>query len=100
MPGMSIYGGSKTPGNYLVKVLAREIGHRGITVNAIVPFAVEGTGMFEVDQPSRQMLIDMNPFKRMAQPKDVANVAEFFASDLSSFVSGHLLVVTGAAQIA
>jgi len=42
----------------------------------------------------------MNPFHRLATPNDVANVAEFFAIDLSSFASGHVLVVTGAAQIA
>lgn len=100
MPGMAIYGGSKTPGNYLVKVLSRELGHRGVTVNVIAPYAVEATGMFSVEQPSYQGLIDINPFHRLATPNDVANVAEFFAGDLSSFVSGHVLVVTGAAQIA
>lgn len=98
MPGMAIYGGSKTPGNYLVRVLAKEIGHRGVTVNAILPYAVEGTGMFAVEQVSHQPLVDENPMGRLATPNDVANVAEFLASDLSSFVSAHLLVVTGAAQ--
>ena len=98
MEGMAIYGGSKTPANYLVKVLAKEIGHRGVTVNSLIPYAVEGTGMFSEPQPSRESLIQLNPQGRLATPDDVANVAEFLASDLASFVSGHMLVVTAAAQ--
>ena len=98
MAGMAIYGGSKTPANYLVKVLAKEIGHRGVTVNSLIPYAVEGTGMFSEPQPSRESLLQLNPQGRLATPDDVANVAEFLASDLASFVSGHMLVVTAAAQ--
>ena len=97
--GVAVYGGSKTAPKYLVQVLAKEIGHRGITVNSIIPYAVDKAGIFtNPDEPSRKWLIESNPMKRLADLEDVANVAEFFASDLSSFVSGQHLVVNGGAS--
>jgi 3-oxoacyl-[acyl-carrier protein] reductase len=101
MEGFAVYGGSKTPANYLVEVLAKEIGYRGVTVNSIVPFAVEGSGMFtgvDTSSESMQWIRDLNPMKRLAKVEDVANVAEFFASELSSFVSGQHLIVNGGAK--
>jgi len=100
--GVSIYGGSKTAPGYLVEVLAKEIGHRGVTVNSIVPFAVEQAGIFTESSAYskvKQQLRDANPMGRMATVEDVANVAEFLAGELSSFISGqHILVNGGAAM--
>jgi 3-oxoacyl-[acyl-carrier protein] reductase len=85
-----------------VDVLSKEIGHRGVTVNSIIPFAVDHSGIFAVEgsYPGlRKSLLDSCPMGRLAEVEDVANVAEFFASDLSSFVNGqHLLVNGGATQ--
>ncbi|RKN79422.1 SDR family oxidoreductase [Ulvibacterium marinum] len=102
VPGMAVYGGSKTTPRYLVDVLSKEIGHRGVTVNSIIPFAVDYSGIF-VDPSAypelRKSLIESCPMGRLAEVEDVANLAEFFASDLSSFVNGqHLLVNGGATQ--
>lgn len=100
VPGMAVYGGSKTTPKYLVEVLAKEIGHRGVTVNSLVPYAVDNAGIFvDPHHPLRQSLVADCPMGRLATVEDVANVAEFFASDLSSFVNGqHLLVNGGATQ--
>ncbi len=100
--GMAVYGGSKTTPRYMVDVLSKEIGHRGVTVNSIIPFAVDHSGIF-ADQEAypelRKSLVDSCPMGRLAEVEDVANIAEFFASDLSSFVNGqHLLVNGGATQ--
>jgi 3-oxoacyl-[acyl-carrier protein] reductase len=100
VPGMAVYGGSKTTPRYLVDILAKEIGHRGVTVNTIIPFAVDHSGIFvdlEAYPALRKQLLDSCPMHRLAEVEDVANVAEFFASDLSSFVSGQHLLVNGAA---
>jgi 3-oxoacyl-[acyl-carrier protein] reductase len=100
VPGMAVYGGSKTTPRYLVDILAKEIGHRGVTVNSIVPFAVDHAGIFaeEGSYPRlRKQLLDSCPMGRLAEVEDVANVAEFFASDLSSFVNGQHLLVNGGA---
>lgn len=98
--GMAVYGGSKTTPRYMVDVLSKEIGHKGVTVNAIIPFAVDHSGIFaEADSypELRKQLLDSCPMNRLAEVEDVANVAEFFASDLSSFVSGQHLLVNGGA---
>lgn len=100
VPGMAVYGGSKTTPRYLVDILSKEIGHRGVTVNSIIPFAVDHAGIF-VDPKAypllRKQLLDSCPMGRLAEVDDVANAAEFFASDLSSFVSGQHLLVNGGA---
>lgn len=100
VPGMAIYGGSKTTPRYLVDILSKEIGHKGITVNSIIPFAVDHSGIF-ADPDSypelRKQLLDSCPMGRLADVEDVANAAEFFASDLSSFVNGQHLLVNGGA---
>jgi 3-oxoacyl-[acyl-carrier protein] reductase len=100
VPGMAVYGGSKMTPRYMVDILSKEIGHRGITVNTIIPFAVDHSGIFaEPDSypDLRKQLLDSCPMGRLAEVEDVANVAEFFASDLSSFVNGQHLLVNGGA---
>jgi 3-oxoacyl-[acyl-carrier protein] reductase len=100
VPGMAVYGGSKSTPRYLVDVLSKEIGHRGVTVNSIIPFAIDNAGIF-VDPNAypelRKQLIDSCPMGRMGDVDDVANLADFFASDLASFVSGQHLLVNGGA---
>src|SRR5437868_8099616 len=91
VPGMAVYGGSKTTPRYLVNVLSQEIAHRGVTVNSIIPFAVDHSGIFadpDAYPELRKSLLASSPMGRLAEVEDVANVAEFFASDLSSFVNG------------
>ena len=99
--GMAVYGGSKITPRYLVDVLSKEIGYHGVTVNSIIPFAVDHSGIF-VDADSypelRKYLLDSCPMGRLAEVEDVANAAEFFASDLSSFVNGQHLLVNGGAN--
>ncbi len=101
VPGMAVYGGSKTTPRYVVDVLSKEIGHRGVTVNSIIPFAVDHSGIF-VDPNAypelRKSLLDSCPMGRLAEVEDVANIAEFFASDLASFVNGQHLLVNGGAN--
>ncbi|TKC65680.1 SDR family oxidoreductase [Pedobacter hiemivivus] len=100
VPGMAVYGGSKTTPKYLVEILSKEIGHKGVTVNTIIPFAVDHSGIFaEADSypELRKQLLGSCPMGRLAEVEDVANAAEFFASDLSSFISGQHLLVNGGA---
>ncbi len=99
--GKAVYGGSQAAPQYLIDILSKEIGHRGVTVNSIVPFAVDHSGIF-VDPEAypilRKSLVDSCPMGRLAEIEDVANIAEFFASDLASFVNGQHLYVNGGAN--
>ena len=101
VPGMAVYGGSKTTPRYLVNILSQEIGHKGITVNSIIPFAVDHSGIFAEagSYPElRKRLLDSCPMGRLAEVEDVANAAEFLASDMASFISGQHLLANGGAN--
>lgn len=98
--GYALYGSSKIAPMFLVEVLAKEIGYRGVTVNTIVPTAIEGAGVWtnpEDRADFKNTFIQTHPMRRFGTLDDVANVAEFFASDLSSFVSGQQLLISGGA---
>jgi 3-oxoacyl-[acyl-carrier protein] reductase len=76
-----------------------ELGRRGVAVNAIVPTAIDRTGIFtdpNGQSEMRKIVSNVCPRGRIGRPEDVANVAEFFfASELSAFVSGQQLLVSG-----
>ena len=97
-PGYALHGGSKVAPQYLVQVLAQEVGRRGITVNSILPTVTQGAGIHAAGANEArldQFIKDFMPMGRVGTAQDVANVAEFFASELSSFVSGQYLLLSG-----
>lgn len=101
LAGIALYGSSKDMPRYLVRVLALELGSRKITVNGVIPTGVDGAGIFTKpgDNLELREFVKKNvPMGRMGTAEDVADVAEFFAGDLSSFVSGQNLSITGGAR--
>lgn len=99
-PGVGLYGSSKMSARYLVRVLAMEVGHRDVTVNTILPTVIEGAGVFTdiADDDPFKVQNQMRPIGgRMGRPDDVADAAEYFASDLAAWVSGQDLLVSGGA---
>jgi 3-oxoacyl-[acyl-carrier protein] reductase len=52
LPGYTLYGGSKIAEQFIVEVLAKEVGGRGVTVNTILPTAIEGAGVFTGGVPA------------------------------------------------
>lgn len=97
LPGRGLYGGSKIAAQFLVEVLAKEIGQRGVAVNSILPTAIEGAGVYaaEVKPEFREFIKTLHPMQRMGTLEDVADAAEYLASHLSRFVSGQHLLVSG-----
>jgi 3-oxoacyl-[acyl-carrier protein] reductase len=97
MPGHGLYGGSKMAPRFFVEVLAKEIGARGVTVNSILPTATEGAGVStdEVRPQVREFILTFNPMQRLGTLVDVADAAEYLAGDLSAFVSGQHLLLSG-----
>lgn len=93
--GMLSYGSSKAAFIFATKTMASELGQYNIRVNAIAP-SVTKTVMFDqMEESARTKLITSSAFKRAAEPEEVANVALFLASDLSTFVNGQTLRVDG-----
>jgi len=94
-PGTLAYGSSKASFARASQSMATELGACGVRVNTISP-GVTKTDMFNQMAPeARERLINTAAFKRAAEPLDIANVALFLASDLSSFVTGQTLRVDG-----
>ena len=97
LPGQGAYASSKGGVEQLTKVLALEWAASGVQVNAIAPtyFETELTRpLFE--EPSRRGFIEeRTPMGRWGQPHELAGAVIFLASDASSFVTGHSLVVDG-----
>ncbi len=94
-PGTLAYGASKAALARASRSMASELGAYGVRVNTISP-GVTRTDMFEQMAPeARQRLISTAALNRAAEPQDIANVALFLASDLSSFMTGQVLRVDG-----
>ncbi len=94
--GQANYSASKAGIIGFTKSIARELGSRGIRSNAIAPgfIITEMTGKIPAD--ARKAWEDSIPLKRGGTPEEVAGVATFLASDLSSYVSGQVIQVCGA----
>lgn len=99
--GLAAYVSSKHAIEGLTKSMAYELGPK-IRVNAIAPGAIH-TAMLDsaggVDNPQIQAMIDLCPLKRLGTPEDIANVALFFATDASAFITGQSLRVDGGFDI-
>ena len=93
--GMLSYGSSKAALIHASKIMATELGQYNIRVNAIAP-SVTKTDMYDqMEENARTKLINSSAFKRVAEPIEVANVALFLASHLSTFVNGQTIRVDG-----
>jgi NAD(P)-dependent dehydrogenase (short-subunit alcohol dehydrogenase family) len=90
----SLYCTSKGGVTNLTRQLAVEQGEHGIRVNALNPGFVE-TAMTMEDGETAEGLLERTPLGRAGQPEEVADAALFLASDESSFVTGHNLVLDG-----
>lgn len=93
--GTLSYGSSKAALIYATKTMARELGEFNVRVNAIAP-SVTKTDMFnQMESGARDKMIMSTALRRPAEVIEVANVALFLASDLSSYVTGQTLRVDG-----
>jgi len=94
--GQSNYSASKAGIIGFTKSVARELGSRGIRANAIAPgfIITEMTG--KIPEEARKAWEASIPLKRGGTPEEVAGVATFLASELSSYVSGQVITVCGA----
>ncbi|BCU77937.1 glucose 1-dehydrogenase [Luteolibacter sp. LG18] len=98
--GSAIYSGTKGAVDTITRVLSKELGGRGIRVNAINPGMVdtEGTrsaGIATDESEFRKHLEATTPLGRIGRPDDIGSAAVFLASDDSSWVTGELFYVAG-----
>lgn len=94
-PGQANYVASKAGLIGLTKALAKEVGSRNITINAVAPGFIE-TDMTDVlPAELKQKMIEDTPLKRLGVAEDVAAAVKFLIGDDASFITGHVLDVNG-----
>jgi 3-oxoacyl-[acyl-carrier protein] reductase len=93
--GQTAYAASKTALIGFTKALAREVGAKGITVNAICPGLVDTDMTSYLTQEARAVYLEQTPLGRTARLEEVANVVRFVMSEEASYVNGAVLPVDG-----
>ena len=93
--GQANYSASKAGMIGLAKSVAKELGSRGIRANAIAPGFIITDMTAQLSEEVRENWAKLIPLRRGGTPEDVANVATFLASDLSSYVTGQVIHCCG-----
>ncbi len=93
--GQANYASAKAGLVGLTKSLAKEVGSRGITVNAVAPGFIETRLTDVLNQELKETLLKQIPAGRLGQPEDVAGAVAFLASPEASYITGHVLTVDG-----
>lgn len=95
-PGYGVYAATKAAVEAMTHILAKELGARGITVNAIAPGPVE-TELFLTGKTDEQVnaIAKMNPFARLGHPDDIAAVVAFLAEPNGRWISGQTIRANG-----
>lgn len=94
-PGQVNYSAAKAGLIGLTKSVAKEVGKRGITINAIAPGFIETDMVKDFDEESRKQLSKDIPLKRFGKAEEVADIVAFFASDKASYTTGSVINVDG-----
>jgi len=95
MPGRTHYISSKAGLIGLTRALCKEVGRRGIRVNALAPGIIETDQTSDLDEAGRARYSGLAALNRLGGPEEIAAAALFLASDRASFISGVTLNVDG-----
>jgi 3-oxoacyl-[acyl-carrier protein] reductase len=93
--GQANYAASKAGLIGLTMAIAREVGSRNITCNAIAPGFIETAMTAVLSEEFKQSAVKQIPLGRVGTPEDVASAVAFLASDEASYITGHVLNVNG-----
>ncbi len=94
-PGQANYAAAKAGLLGFTKSLAREVGSRGITVNAVAPGFIETDMTRDLPEAQKQALQSQIPLARLGQPEEIAAAVVFLASPGAAYISGETLHVNG-----
>ena len=99
MPGLAIYAASKAAVDAFTRNLAMELAPRGITINSMNVGTVETELTGRMEPETLKRLVSMIPMGRIGQPRDIADVATFLASEESRWITGECIAVAGGRYI-
>ena len=93
--GQVNYAASKSGLIGMARSFARELGSRGITANVIAPGFVETDMTAQLDEKRRTSIAESIPLARFSQPKEIADVVSFIASEKAAYITGAVIPVDG-----
>ncbi len=93
--GQCNYSASKAGLIGLTKSLAREVAGRNVRVNAVAPGFIRSAMTEKLSEKQQEAFFTQIPMARFGEPEEVAKAVLFLASDLSSYITGHVLHITG-----
>ena len=93
--GQTNYVATKAAVIGMTRVWARELGPRGITVNAVAPGFIGTEMVRQMPEKILATMVERTPLRRLGEPRDVANAYLFLASDEAGFINGAVLSVDG-----
>ena len=96
LPGYAVYDATKGAIEQFTRILCKEFGPRGITVNAVAPGATE-TETYRDGKPARFLaeLEAMSAFGRLGRPEEIADAVAFLASPQARWITGQVIRVNG-----
>ena len=94
-PGQSNYTASKSGMISMYKSLALEVAQRNININLIAPGFIESPMTKKLNEVQKNIIMDKIPMKKFGSPNDIANLALFLSSELSSYITGQTFHVNG-----
>ncbi|TKJ40053.1 beta-ketoacyl-ACP reductase [candidate division LCP-89 bacterium B3_LCP] len=97
--GQSNYSAAKAGIIGLTKTVARELGNKGVTVNAVAPGLIMTDMMAKMPEEAKQASLNETVLKRLGEPDDVASLISFLASDLARHITGEVIKVDGGQYI-
>ena len=94
-PGQVNYSSTNSGLIGFTKSLSREVGTRGITVNAVAPGFINTAMTQALNESQQQAILNQIPLGRMGEAEDIANAVAFLASEEASYITGTVLHVNG-----
>ncbi|MBQ9899906.1 MAG: 3-oxoacyl-ACP reductase FabG [Acholeplasmatales bacterium] len=95
LPGQTVYSATKGAVNQFTKTLAKEMGSRGLRVNAVAPGFIETDMIEAVDEATMAKYLEAIPLRRRGKVEEVANLVAFLASDDASYITGQIITLDG-----
>jgi 3-oxoacyl-[acyl-carrier protein] reductase len=94
-PGLSVYAATKAGLEGFARSLARELGSRGIRVNALAPGFLETELSASLSEEDRGRIVRRTPLGRLGQAADIVGAVEFLASPRAGFITGQVITIDG-----
>lgn len=94
-PGQINYSASKAAIIGMTKTVAKELGARNVTVNAVAPGFIKTPMTDALTEEQRNKMLELVSMKRYGNPEEVASVISFLCSDNASYVTGQTIEISG-----